>query len=557
MSLVCEKNKEFESFIVSISDTRIHSHLFVNESRNMFTVPVQARRRKTHVYVVSHTAAAVVHLWSLGVLTAAGCGIGSVHAVVRSNLLVEPSEVEEGETSVSGALFIVNVQEQRGIAPPVCIVPSFYFRCAPLKGASFLEIKQLVLSRRKSDSPEKQAAGISVAPVQSRSQTSSDADERPMTQLAAARTGGQDTKCKITFAPSDSESTMSLIKMITDGKETAESTLRDTISQVETKKSTMVVSSTVSGGGFVFPPVEIREINWTTHFLPKIDPSTKGTEVLSLIDRLNPVEEHCLLLIQDIKDNMDPKIHLFNEWSKFHTGFRMNKITSMTLVKQMAKIEDSLFPWAETEKASEMAVLPITFPEKSTDHANSMDITHGVSWQEFKSQLAQLTFSKSAEQHLLSKIMPEGALVVSDPDSHCGEHISSKIPQVDGAAMAPVVERSAPVEEQPAPVDAHEAQIGVGNHSSPSNSRSHQYISSEMTSLRSQVAEVVDCHKELRNAKKWEGELFRYSKQAFRSGDHISLEHFSMERIRSLRAYKSSSELKIDQFGKSAQTEAA
>ncbi|KZV33484.1 hypothetical protein F511_34836 [Dorcoceras hygrometricum] len=60
-------------------------------------VPVQARRRKTHVYVVSHTVAAVVHLWSLGVLTAAGCGIGSVHEVVRSNLLVDPSEVEEGE----------------------------------------------------------------------------------------------------------------------------------------------------------------------------------------------------------------------------------------------------------------------------------------------------------------------------------------------------------------------------------------------------------------------------------------------------------------------------
>ncbi|KZV52061.1 hypothetical protein F511_19405 [Dorcoceras hygrometricum] len=46
---------------------------------------------------VSHTVAAVVHLRSLGVLTAAGCGIGSVHEVVRSNLLVEPSEVEEGE----------------------------------------------------------------------------------------------------------------------------------------------------------------------------------------------------------------------------------------------------------------------------------------------------------------------------------------------------------------------------------------------------------------------------------------------------------------------------
>ncbi|KZV17647.1 hypothetical protein F511_20196 [Dorcoceras hygrometricum] len=47
----------------------------------------------------SHTVEAGVHLWSLGVLTAAGCGIGSVHAVVRSNLLVEPSEaqrIEEG-----------------------------------------------------------------------------------------------------------------------------------------------------------------------------------------------------------------------------------------------------------------------------------------------------------------------------------------------------------------------------------------------------------------------------------------------------------------------------
>ncbi|KZV17897.1 hypothetical protein F511_06824 [Dorcoceras hygrometricum] len=46
---------------------------------------------------VSHTATAVVQLRSLGVLTAAGCGIGSVHAFVRSNLLLEPSEVEEGE----------------------------------------------------------------------------------------------------------------------------------------------------------------------------------------------------------------------------------------------------------------------------------------------------------------------------------------------------------------------------------------------------------------------------------------------------------------------------
>ncbi|KZV25893.1 hypothetical protein F511_30732 [Dorcoceras hygrometricum] len=55
---------------------------------------------------VDHTVAAVVHLRSLGVLTAAGCGIGSVHAVVRSNLLVEPSEVEEGEIRSAAAIFV-------------------------------------------------------------------------------------------------------------------------------------------------------------------------------------------------------------------------------------------------------------------------------------------------------------------------------------------------------------------------------------------------------------------------------------------------------------------
>ncbi|KZV55940.1 Chromatin remodeling complex subunit-like protein isoform 1 [Dorcoceras hygrometricum] len=69
-----------------------------------------------------------VHLRSLGVLTAAGCGIGSVHAVVRSNLLVEPSEVEEGEISVSGALLVVilYVQEQRAIAAQKLGPEKFY-----------------------------------------------------------------------------------------------------------------------------------------------------------------------------------------------------------------------------------------------------------------------------------------------------------------------------------------------------------------------------------------------------------------------------------------------
>ncbi|KZV35368.1 hypothetical protein F511_02972 [Dorcoceras hygrometricum] len=83
--------------LMTSSVTSSYSADGLREQSQVSAVPVQARRHKTHVYVVSHTVEAVVHLWSLGVLTAAGCGIGSVHAVVRSNLLVEPSEVEEGE----------------------------------------------------------------------------------------------------------------------------------------------------------------------------------------------------------------------------------------------------------------------------------------------------------------------------------------------------------------------------------------------------------------------------------------------------------------------------
>ncbi|KZV39114.1 hypothetical protein F511_19209 [Dorcoceras hygrometricum] len=86
-----------ELVLMTSSVTSSYSADGLKDQSQESAVPVQARRRKTHVYVVSHTVAAVVHLWSLGVLTAAGCGIGSVHAVVRSNLLVEPSEVEEGE----------------------------------------------------------------------------------------------------------------------------------------------------------------------------------------------------------------------------------------------------------------------------------------------------------------------------------------------------------------------------------------------------------------------------------------------------------------------------
>ncbi|KZV39878.1 hypothetical protein F511_18682 [Dorcoceras hygrometricum] len=48
-------------------------------------------------------------------------------------------------------------------------------------------------------------------------------------------------------------------------------------------------------GQRIFEPIQIREINSGTHFLPKIAPEEKGKGTLEVVARPNPVEEHCKL----------------------------------------------------------------------------------------------------------------------------------------------------------------------------------------------------------------------------------------------------------------------
>ncbi|KZV57760.1 hypothetical protein F511_24484 [Dorcoceras hygrometricum] len=60
-------------------------------------------------------------------------------------------------------------------------------------------------------------------------------------------------------------------------------------------------------GKDVYAPIEIREINWVTHFLLNIDPADKGKGVLHYLDRPNAVEEHYLLLENAI-DGLEIKI---------------------------------------------------------------------------------------------------------------------------------------------------------------------------------------------------------------------------------------------------------
>ncbi|KZV41346.1 cysteine protease [Dorcoceras hygrometricum] len=83
--------------VISTADESVSSRKDISTVDESINSRYPRSKKKKIAFIISHTVEAVVHLWSLGVLTAAGCGIGSVHAVVRSNLLVEPSEVEEGE----------------------------------------------------------------------------------------------------------------------------------------------------------------------------------------------------------------------------------------------------------------------------------------------------------------------------------------------------------------------------------------------------------------------------------------------------------------------------
>ncbi|KZV50366.1 Retinol dehydrogenase [Dorcoceras hygrometricum] len=146
-------------------------------------------------------------------------------------------------------------------------------------------------------------AGSSVDPAKSRSETSSDDDKHPIATLAAARTGGAAAKRKVILAPSNSESTVSL-------------SLLEIKKKQRTKRPKLVKPIPAKEEKAVSIDLPL-EINWTTHFLPKIYPAAKSKEVLEAFARSNPVEEHCLLVIQSAWEVVFSKMSSFDEWAGF------------------------------------------------------------------------------------------------------------------------------------------------------------------------------------------------------------------------------------------------
>ncbi|KZV44643.1 F-box protein [Dorcoceras hygrometricum] len=86
-------------------------------------------------------------------------------------------------------------------------------------------------------------------------------------------------------------------------------------------------------------PIEIREINWVTYFLPKIDPASKGKETLVVLAKPTPVEEHCQLVLNSAWDDVSTRKDTFDEWVHFCKEVRIKDVSSL---EHYAQIEEQL-----------------------------------------------------------------------------------------------------------------------------------------------------------------------------------------------------------------------
>ncbi|KZV48011.1 hypothetical protein F511_21131 [Dorcoceras hygrometricum] len=187
---------------------------------------------------------------------------------------------------------------------------------------------------------KKTVAGSQAGPAKSKSGTSSDEDTRPLANLGKKQRTKRTKPVKSIEAAEEQVVAKELpIVIRTDAERSAQQPAQQ---------------STTYGGGMVFAPIEIRKINWATHFLPKIDPATKDKKILEAFAQPNPVKEHCLLVIQDAWEAVSLKMSKYDEWECFRIEVRLNTITSMTPITDLDKNEDEFMPWAETKLGSEL-----------------------------------------------------------------------------------------------------------------------------------------------------------------------------------------------------------
>ncbi|KZV16263.1 hypothetical protein F511_16069 [Dorcoceras hygrometricum] len=100
----------------------------------------------------------------------------------------------------------------------------------------------------------------------------------------------------------------------------------------------------------IFAPIQIRLINWATHFLPKIDPVAKGKGMLEVVARPTPVEENCQLVLNTAWD-VSSLMADFDAWMHFRTVARLRDVSYF---EDLTKIEDQFLLLAEIEQVAKL-----------------------------------------------------------------------------------------------------------------------------------------------------------------------------------------------------------
>ncbi|KZV33731.1 hypothetical protein F511_26494 [Dorcoceras hygrometricum] len=229
--------------------------------------------------------------------------------------------------------------------------------------------------------------GSQAGPAKSKSETSSDEDTRPLAKLGAAQKGGATKKCELVLASSDSESTVSLplldikkkqrmkrpklVKPIQAVKEQAVSQELPIV--VRTDPEQPAQQCTAYGSGMIFAPIKIREINWATHFLPKIDPAAKGKKILEAFSRPSPVEEHNILVIQAAWEAVSSKMSEYDEWARFSTETELVS----ELLKRRMLVQCKLYEMEMKKKVDERrANFDPAEPSANYDHMCTRFLDH-------------------------------------------------------------------------------------------------------------------------------------------------------------------------------------
>ncbi|KZV32157.1 BTB/POZ and TAZ domain-containing protein 4-like [Dorcoceras hygrometricum] len=142
---------------------------------------------------------------------------------------------------------------------------------------------------------EKQAvAGSQAAPEKSTSGTSSDGESRPLSKLGAAKKHGATPKRQLVIDSSASESTAKS----NPGPTPDIPTEADDISTTGTPEANVESRETVE---------------------EQADPASKGKEILEAYALPNPVEEHCLLVLNSAWDDVSSKMCEYDKWVHFCT----------------------------------------------------------------------------------------------------------------------------------------------------------------------------------------------------------------------------------------------